>query len=234
MRLSKTCLLLLALAGSLLLPPAAHLQNQQSKATAREDAYRANNIGIALLEQFKHKEAADAFRRALQLDPGLVTARINLGIALFNVPDLPAAQKELQAAIAAAPTAPQPHYVLGLAAKTQNRTEEAIAEFQRVLQIDPNDVGANVNLGQLYAQQRKYQEAIVVATECYRRRTLQRQPDSTTSAPRCCAAVKEKKDEGHRAVSGAAQIAAPAPRWSQTISNKVVMRSSRGRPAAEP
>jgi tetratricopeptide (TPR) repeat protein len=162
MRLSKTCLLLLALAGSLLLPPAAHLQNQQSKATAREDAYRANNIGIALLEQFKHKEAADAFRRALQLDPGLVTARINLGIALFNVPDLPAAQKELQAAIAAAPTAPQPHYVLGLAAKTQNRTEEAIAEFQRVLQIDPNDVGANVNLGQLYAQQRKYQEAIAV------------------------------------------------------------------------
>src|SRR6185503_18583425 len=140
----------------------AHLQNEPSKPNAREDAYRANNLGVALLEQFKHKEAADAFRRALQLDPGLVTARINLGIALFNVPDLPAAQKELQAAIAAAPTAPQPHYVLGLAAKTQNRTEEAIAEFQKVLQIDPNDVGANVNLGQLYAQQRKYQEAITV------------------------------------------------------------------------
>src|ERR1043165_8196428 len=159
MRLSKTCLLLLALTVSLSMPPAAHLQNQPSK---REDAYRANNIGVALLEQFKHKEAADAFRRALQLDPSLATARINLGIALFNVPDLPAAQKELQTAIAAAPTAPQPHYVLGLAAKTQNRTEEAIAEFQRVLQIDPNDVGANVNLGQLYAQQRKYPEAIAV------------------------------------------------------------------------
>jgi tetratricopeptide (TPR) repeat protein len=162
MRLSKTCLLLAALAVALLAPPAAHLQNQQSKPNAREDAYRANNIGVALLEQFKHKEAADAFRRALQLDPGLVTARINLGIALFNVPDLPAAQKELQAAATAAPTAPQPHYLLGLAAKTQNRTEEAIAEFQKVLQIDPNDVGANVNLGQLYAQQRKYPEAIAV------------------------------------------------------------------------
>ncbi|HEV2837024.1 MAG TPA: FG-GAP-like repeat-containing protein, partial [Pyrinomonadaceae bacterium] len=87
---------------------------------------------------------------------------MNLGIALFNMPDLPAAQKELQAAIVAAPTAPQPHYVLGLAAKTQNRPEEAIAAFQKVLQIDPNDVGANVNLGQLYAQQRKYTEAIAV------------------------------------------------------------------------
>src|SRR4026209_380961 len=133
MRLSKTCLLPVALTVSLLPPPAAHLPKQQSK---REDAYRANNIGIALLEQFKHKEAADAFRRALQLDPGLVTGRINPGIALFTVPAPPAAQKELQAAIAAAPTAPQPHYVLGLAGKTQNRTEEAIAEFQKVLQID--------------------------------------------------------------------------------------------------
>ncbi len=167
MRLSKTGLLILALsiclpAIYLINPTAAHLQNAQSKAKAREDAYRANNLGVALLEQFKHKEAADAFRRALQLDPSLVLARINFGIALFNVPDLPAAQKELQAAIAAAPTAPQPHYVLGLAAKTQNRTEEAITEFQKVLQIDPNDVGANVNLGQLYAQQRKYTEAIAV------------------------------------------------------------------------
>jgi Tfp pilus assembly protein PilF len=154
--------LLLALALTLCFLTTAHLQNESGKPNAREDAYRANNLGVALLEQFKHKEAADAFRRALQLDPSLAVARINLGIALFNVPDLPAAQKELQAAITAAPSAPQPHYLLGLAAKTQNKPEEAIAEFQKVLRIDANDVGANVNLGQLYAQQRKYPEAIAV------------------------------------------------------------------------
>src|SRR6185369_1390478 len=108
--------LLLALALITCFLTTAHVQNEQAK---REDAYRANNLGVALLEQFKHKEAADAFRRALQLDPGLVLSRINLGIALFNIPDLPAAQKELQAAIQAAPTAPQPHYLLGLAAKLQ-------------------------------------------------------------------------------------------------------------------
>src|SRR5215217_3771299 len=166
----KTLLLALILTTCFL--TTAHLQNEPSKPNAREDAYRANNLGVALLEQFKHKEAADAFRRALQLDPGLVLARINLGIALFNIPDLPAAQKELQAAIAAAPSAPQPHYLLGLAAKTQNRPEEAIASFQKVLRVDPNDVGANVNIGQLYSQQRKYPEAIAalrlaVAAEPY-------------------------------------------------------------------
>lgn len=141
---------------------AAHLQNPPSKASDREEAYRANNIGVALLEQFKYKEAADAFKRALQLEPGLALARINLGIALFNVPDVPAAQKELQNAVAVAPNAPQPQYVLGLAAKSQNKPEEAIAYFQKVLRMDPNDAGTNVNLGQLYAQQRKYPEAIAV------------------------------------------------------------------------
>ena len=160
MRHFKIGLLLLGLSLGFL--NSAHRQNEQAKTNAREDAYRANNIGVALLEQFKHKEAADAFRRALQLEPGLALARINLGIALFNVPDLPAAQKELQAAAALAPSAPQPHYLLGLLAKTQNRPEEAIASFQKVLKIDPNDVGANVNMGQLYAQQRKYVEAIAV------------------------------------------------------------------------
>src|SRR5688572_5216975 len=155
-------LLICFLTASLIKPTSAHRQNPPAKPSAREDAYRANNLGVALLEQFKHKEAADAFKRALQLEPGLALARINLGIALFNVPDLPAAQRELQAAGASAPTAPQPPYVLGLAAKTQNRPEEAITYFQKVLRIDPNDVGANVNLGQLYAQQRKYPEAVAV------------------------------------------------------------------------
>jgi len=174
----KTGVLLLGLlicllaAASLIKPTSAHRQNVPPKANAREDAYRANNLGVALLEQFKYREAADAFKRALQLAPDLALARINLGIALFNVPDLPAAQRELQAASTAAPAAPQPAYVLGLIAKTQNRPDEAIAFFQKVLRVDSNDVGANVNLGQLYAQQRKYPEAIAalrlaVAAEPY-------------------------------------------------------------------
>src|ERR1043166_371527 len=149
------------------------LASQQAPtAPSREDAYRANNLGVALLEQFKYKEGADAFKRALQIDPNLALAPINLPIALYNVPDLVGAQREAQAAIALAPSAPQPHYILGLIAKTQARSEDAIGPFQQVLKFDPNDVGANVNLGQIYSQQRKYPEAIAafrtaVAAEPY-------------------------------------------------------------------
>jgi cytochrome c-type biogenesis protein CcmH/NrfG len=128
--------------------------------SAREDAYRANNLGVALLEQYKYKEGAEAFSRALQLDPKLGLARINLSIALFNVPDLRAAQREAEAAAALAPNVPQPLYMMGLIARNQNRAEDAISAFQHVLRIDPRDVGANVQLGQLLAQQRKYPEAV--------------------------------------------------------------------------
>jgi len=130
--------------------------------TTTEDAYRANNLGVALLEQFKYKEGAEAFRRALQIDPKMPLARINLAIALFNLPDLPGAQREAQAATQLAPNAPQPYYILGLIAKTQARNEDAIPNFLQVLKFDPTDVGANVNLGQIYAQQKKYTEAIVL------------------------------------------------------------------------
>ncbi|HEV7377931.1 MAG TPA: FG-GAP-like repeat-containing protein, partial [Pyrinomonadaceae bacterium] len=131
----------------------------QRTVAGREEAYRANNLGVALLEQYKYKEGAESFTRALQLDPKLAIARINLSIALFNVPDAAGAQREAEKAAALNPNAPQPHYILGLIAKSQNRTDDAIAAFERVLKIDPRDVGANVNIGQLYASARNYTEA---------------------------------------------------------------------------
>ncbi|MFL6208507.1 MAG: FG-GAP-like repeat-containing protein [Pyrinomonadaceae bacterium] len=133
---------------------------QRASAARREDAYRANNLGVALLEQYKYKEGVEEFRRALTLDPQLALAQVNLGIALFNVPDVTAAEAELKRAQTLAPNAPQPAYVLGLIARGRDRADEAVGYFTHVLKIDPQDVGAHVQLGQLYAQQRNYTEAI--------------------------------------------------------------------------
>ena len=156
--------LLIVLVGTLLASLSGSTQTRapQPSQGTREDAYRANNLGVALLEQYKYKEGAEAFTRALQLDPKLQLARINLAIALFNIPDLAGAQREAEKAATENPNAPQPVYILGLISKSQNRPEDALAAFQRVLKIDSRDTGANVNLGQLYAQQKKYLEAIAV------------------------------------------------------------------------
>src|SRR4051812_29777142 len=96
--------------------PGASAQ-KEAAARTREEAYRANNLGVALLEQFKPKDAAEQFRRAFNLDPALGLPRINLAIALYNEPDVEGALGEAEAAAGFAPDAPQPHYILGLIAK---------------------------------------------------------------------------------------------------------------------
>jgi tetratricopeptide (TPR) repeat protein len=133
----------------------------------REAAYRANNLGVAMLEQFHPAEAAAAFRRALALDPKLGLARINLAIALFYVPDLPGGRAAAEEAAAAQPAALQPPYILGLIARMENRADDAVVSLRGVLAADPQDVGANLTLGQVYLQQRRYDEAIA----CFRAAT---------------------------------------------------------------
>ena len=152
--------------------------NQSSAVqSSREDAYRANNIGVALLEQFKYKEAAAQFRRALKLEPSLSLARVNLAIALYNIPEIEESLRELKVAAGLLPSSPQIHYILGLIARTQNRAPDAIAEFEQVLKIDPRDPGAGINLGQLLMQQRKYPEAIAAL-----RSALASEPYSVTAS----------------------------------------------------
>ena len=118
--------------GSALLSVALALLGASSdpeSLAAREDAYKANNVGIGMLEQYRYDDAVAAFRTALAADPDLAIARTNLAIALLYVPDLDGARREAEAAAALAPSAPQPQYVLGLVAKGQNRPDEALAAF---------------------------------------------------------------------------------------------------------
>jgi Tfp pilus assembly protein PilF len=163
--------------------------------TTRESAYRASNIGVALLEQFKYNEAADSFRRALQLDPKLGIAHVNLTIALYNVPDLEGASREAKVAAQLLPDSPQVTFMLGLIARAQNRTQDATASFQRVAAMDPQDVGANVNLGQLLLEQRKYQEAASVL-----QKALAAEPYNITAAYNLGIALLRggQREEGQR------------------------------------
>ncbi|HEY0349378.1 MAG TPA: tetratricopeptide repeat protein, partial [Pyrinomonadaceae bacterium] len=157
------CLCAGAISGDTLIESSAATPaalSAQSAFEKSEAAYRANNIGVALLEQYKAKEAADSFTRALEIKPELTIARINLGIALYYLPDTEGAKRETQKALGEDPNRPQSHYILGLIARAQNRFDEAISEFQSVLKIDPDDVGSNINLGQIFSQEKKYVEAI--------------------------------------------------------------------------
>src|SRR5512145_1493497 len=132
----------------------------QSPQDGRENAYRANNLGVAMLEQFRYDEAVSSFRQALELHPGLHIAQLNASIALFYAGRPDEALNAAQEAAARLPAHPHPHYVIGLAARAQGRVEDASAAFARVLRMDPSDAGALINLGQIHLQQRRYDQAV--------------------------------------------------------------------------
>ena len=138
----------------------AAVSSEQTASDKREAAYRANNLGVALLEQYKPKEAVESFQRSLAIDPDLRLAQINLSIALYYIPDAEAAKRAAEKALTNDPQAPQLHYILGLIARTDNRYEDAIKQFQSVLAVDSEDAATNVNLGQIYVQEKKYDQAI--------------------------------------------------------------------------
>ena len=166
-------------------------------AAARENAYRANNIGVARLEQYDFPAAIAAFRRALEIDPALALARLNLGIALFYGGEPEAARKELEAAKTALPDRPQPDYVLGLIARAADRAEDAASAFAHVRELDPSDVGAAINLGQLLVQQRRFDEAIKLL-----RPAVEAEPFNATAAYGLATALVRSgaADEGRTAM----------------------------------
>ncbi len=152
-------------------------RSEQAAFEKREAAYRANNLGVAMLEQYKAREAVEDFNRALAIKPDLLIARVNLSIAMYYLPDANGAKREAEKALIQDQNRPQPHYILGLIARAQNRFEEGISEFQKVLKIDPDDVGSNINVGQIFTQQKKYPEAIAtfrraIAAEPYNETAL--------------------------------------------------------------
>ena len=79
--------------------PGVSVSAAQAAFDKREAAYRANNVGVALLEQYKAREAVESFTHALEIKPDLAIARINLAIALYYLPDAEGSKREAEKAL---------------------------------------------------------------------------------------------------------------------------------------
>ena len=170
---------------------------QTANPAGRERAYRANNIGVALLEQFDYESAARSFQQALEQYSSLDVARLNLAIALFYAGKTGEAAEQVREATKRLPELPQTHYVAGLIYRAEDNLEVARPAFERVLKIDPADAGANVNLGQIALQQRQYDAAL----ERFRQ-AMAAEPYNVTAAYSAALALTRagKQDEGRKAM----------------------------------
>lgn len=114
----------------------------------------------AELEASSPQEAQRAYHQALELDPSLADAHVNLG-CLYHEANRPVeAEAHYRAAIQHAPADPTPQFNLAVLFDDLGRTDDAIRAYRETLRRDPGCADAHYNLGLLYERLRKRSEAI--------------------------------------------------------------------------
>lgn len=115
------------------------------------DAYY--NFGVLLMKRGELGEAAECFRKTLQLEPDYPDAHNDLGYLLERQGKLAEATDEYRKAIQERPDFRQAHFNLGRILVNQRQYPEAIQEFQQTLApVDDNTPAYLYALGAAYGR----------------------------------------------------------------------------------
>jgi len=117
------------------------------------------NYGRTLAERGQPAQAEAELREALRLDPKMAEAATRLGMLLAEKGDLEAGVEQYLRAIQIKSDL-SAHYHLALALLRQGNRVEAKRHFRVVIQADPNDYVAHLNLGRILLSEADYQSAL--------------------------------------------------------------------------
>lgn len=115
-----------------------------------DDVWRWNELGHHLSRAGRPTDAADAFRRALAIDPDYAYARRNLAAALVAMRDAAGAEAELRALLASDDEDAVAHTHLGNVLLATGRIDEGRRHLERAVALDPNVPATRDRLGRVY------------------------------------------------------------------------------------
>jgi tetratricopeptide (TPR) repeat protein len=156
----SSLLVLVLVAVSLVVLRAAQAPSRPSPSTAKPDAIRLNNLGVASMNQQKFDPALQRFEEAVAADPAFVTARVNQAIALASLQRYEPAREILQKVVEEDPGHARALYNLGLLQKSTGDTEASLAAFERAAAARPTDAHAQYFIGLMAGQAQQYDKAI--------------------------------------------------------------------------
>jgi tetratricopeptide (TPR) repeat protein len=139
---------------------------EQTEDIARKEAYRLLDEGVRLLNAGRYGEALDALRQADDLLPDDPDIMITLSGAMIMAGKWNAAERFLEEAVTKRPE--NPRLWLNLAAarlgrlefSTRQRQEQAIAAYERAIELDPVAPSAHYNVGLIHAERQDWEQAI--------------------------------------------------------------------------
>ncbi|MGB7141740.1 MAG: tetratricopeptide repeat protein [Candidatus Acidiferrum sp.] len=122
-------------------------------------------IAERLINDGDLKGAIEHYRKALEIDPRLPGVHYELGEAILQTSQTDpatqaAAEKEFQAAAALEGDTAQLECQLGRIAFLQSDMDRAYAHYKRAFEMDPNEVDAQLGMGQLLSVMGKPEEAV--------------------------------------------------------------------------
>jgi FkbM family methyltransferase len=122
------------------------------------------NYGFGLLcaSQGRSREAVDAYRRAITIQPNFVDAYINLGTTVLALGRQEEAMTLYRQAIAIDPANIMAQGNLGKALQDMGRVDEAIAAYRAVIACQPDDALAHANLGAALLERQAWDESAMV------------------------------------------------------------------------
>lgn len=123
------------------------LQVDFSKQDPKDIARVYENLGLAYYEINEPDNAIDAFKKAIQYDPEQSTIYINLCAALLEIKNkAKEAEQTCSKGLKLDPSSALTHNNLGYALALQGRVDEAISEFKKALEFEPDLKIAKENL----------------------------------------------------------------------------------------
>jgi len=117
------------------------------------------HLALSLSLLGDNDQAIAAYRKVLELKPDLYEAELNLGILLIEKKDYTAAAGLLRSAAAKKPDQPRPRLYLGEVRLATGELQDAKADFEAVLERDPNLAAAEAGLGQALIRMKMPEEA---------------------------------------------------------------------------
>ncbi len=141
-------LLCLSLLGVTILSAGVNAQ-APPRPKALDPARELNTRGIEFQSAGKLKEAADCYRRAIQINPAAAGYHNNLALALKDLGELTAAESEARVALKLRPKRADYFFNLGIILQRQKRLAEAGAAFRQALEIDSADTDCHFRLAQV-------------------------------------------------------------------------------------